>query len=60
MELKWGYFVDLSCLHLFIFSRQYVIFRRGIGIDRTTDYFFMEKVDMMIARLWGKLLQVTG
>ncbi|CAO2829813.1 unnamed protein product [Amaranthus hypochondriacus] len=42
------------------FVDKYVIFRRGIGIDRTTDYFFMEKVDMMISRLWGKLLQVTG
>ncbi|KAJ8432050.1 hypothetical protein Cgig2_001974 [Carnegiea gigantea] len=38
----------------------YVIFRRGIGIDRTTDYFFMEKLDMIISRFWGKLLRVTG
>ncbi|KAE9449033.1 hypothetical protein C3L33_19076, partial [Rhododendron williamsianum] len=28
---------------------KYIIFRRGVGIDRTTDYFFMEKVDMLIA-----------
>ena len=38
---------------------QYVIFRRGIGIDRTSDYFFMEKVDMIISRLWLMLLKLT-
>ncbi|MBA0766575.1 hypothetical protein Gotri_015605 [Gossypium trilobum] len=32
---------------------------RGIGIDRTADYFFMEKVDMIIARLWAFLLRLT-
>lgn len=42
------------------FADKYIIFRRGIGIDRTTDYFFMEKVDMIIARIWGKILRVTG
>lgn len=42
------------------FVDKYVIFRRGIGVDRTTDYFFMEKVDMIIARIWAKLLRVTG
>ncbi|KAL9229384.1 hypothetical protein vseg_004855 [Gypsophila vaccaria] len=42
------------------FADKYVIFRRGIGLDRTTDYFFMEKVDMIIGRIWGKLLRVTG
>ncbi|KAG9447277.1 hypothetical protein H6P81_013405 [Aristolochia fimbriata] len=41
------------------FSDKYIIFRRGIGIDRTSDYFFMEKVDMIIARLWGWFLRVT-
>ncbi|CAN6347680.1 unnamed protein product [Urochloa humidicola] len=38
---------------------KYIIFRRGIGIDRTTDYFFMEKVDVMISRAWRSLLRVT-
>uniref|UniRef100_A0A803MZH9 Aminopeptidase n=1 Tax=Chenopodium quinoa TaxID=63459 RepID=A0A803MZH9_CHEQI len=42
------------------FVDKYVIFRRGIGVDRTTDYFFMEKVDMIISRIWAKLLRVTG
>ncbi|XP_057437613.1 uncharacterized protein LOC130729793 [Lotus japonicus] len=41
------------------FSDKYVIFRRGIGIDRTTDYFVMEKVDMLIGRLWAYLLRLT-
>jgi hypothetical protein len=39
------------------FADKYVIFRRGIGIDRTTDYFFMEKVDVMISRAWSSLLR---
>lgn len=42
------------------FSDKYVIFRRGIGIDRTTDYFIMEKVDMIISRVWAWFLKVTG
>ncbi|XP_016668068.1 uncharacterized protein [Gossypium hirsutum] len=41
------------------FADKYIIFRRGIGIDRTADYFFMEKVDMIIARLWAFLLRLT-
>ncbi|XP_022989635.1 uncharacterized protein LOC111486658 [Cucurbita maxima] len=40
------------------FVDKYVIFRRGIGIDRTTDFFFMEKVDMVIARFWVYLLRL--
>ncbi|CAL9046593.1 unnamed protein product, partial [Musa banksii] len=41
------------------FSDKYIIFRRGIGIDKTTDYFIMEKLDMIIARLWMWFLRVT-
>nr|DAD30390.1 TPA_asm: hypothetical protein HUJ06_009241 [Nelumbo nucifera] len=41
------------------FADKYIIFRRGTGIDSTTDYFFMEKVDMIIARLWAWILKVT-
>ncbi|MED6105909.1 hypothetical protein PIB30_000037 [Stylosanthes scabra] len=41
------------------FCDKYVIFRRGIGIDRTTDLFIMEKVDMLIARFWAYLLRIT-
>ncbi|XP_042012567.1 uncharacterized protein LOC121761045 [Salvia splendens] len=41
------------------FADKYVIFRRGIGIDKTTDYFVMEKVDAIIARLWGWIMRKT-
>ncbi|CAH1412792.1 unnamed protein product [Lactuca virosa] len=41
------------------FADKYIIFRRGIGIDRTTDYFIMEKVDMLISRIWGWIMRVT-
>ncbi|KQK11333.1 uncharacterized protein LOC100835927 [Brachypodium distachyon] len=41
------------------FSDKYVIFRRGIGLDRTSDFFFMEKVDMIITRTWRWLLEKT-
>lgn len=37
-----------------------MIFRRGIGVDQTTDYFFMEKVDMLIGRFWSFLMRRTG
>ncbi|KAK3119064.1 hypothetical protein QOZ80_9BG0713050 [Eleusine coracana subsp. coracana] len=41
------------------FADKYIIFRRGIGTDRTTDYFFLEKVDVIISRAWRSLLRVT-
>ncbi|KAM0877904.1 hypothetical protein ACQ4PT_035198 [Festuca glaucescens] len=41
------------------FADKYIVFRRGIGIDQTTDYFFMEKVDVIISRVWRFLLKVT-
>ncbi|KAG0457866.1 hypothetical protein HPP92_023023 [Vanilla planifolia] len=53
------YFKEHPQEHLPEFSDKYVIFRRGIGIDRTTDYFIMEKVDMLIARFWQWLLRLT-
>lgn len=53
------YFAEHHHDNLPDFADKYVIFRRGIGIDRTTDYFFMEKVDMLIARIWAWLLRVT-
>nr|XP_010942348.1 uncharacterized protein LOC105060376 [Elaeis guineensis] len=54
------YFKDHPQENLPKFSDKYIIFRRGIGIDRTTDYFFMEKLDMIIARIWKGFLRVTG
>ncbi|XP_059640094.1 uncharacterized protein LOC132282436 [Cornus florida] len=53
------YFAEHPHENLPDFADKYVIFRRGIGIDRTTDYFFMEKVDMLIARLWAWLMRQT-
>ncbi|KAL5711234.1 hypothetical protein ACHQM5_021712 [Ranunculus cassubicifolius] len=53
------YFQDHHHDNIPSFSDKYLIFRRGIGIDRTTDYFFMEKVNMIIERCWGWLLRVT-
>ncbi|GER33085.1 hypothetical protein STAS_09182 [Striga asiatica] len=41
------------------FADKYIIFRRGIGIDKTTDYFFMEKVDVIISRFWSWILRKT-
>ncbi|ERN06092.1 hypothetical protein AMTRI_Chr06g192840 [Amborella trichopoda] len=41
------------------FANKYIIFRRGIGIDQTSDYFIMEKLDMIISRIWGWFLRVT-
>ncbi|CAM0908115.1 unnamed protein product [Alopecurus aequalis] len=41
------------------FADKYIVFRRGIGIDQTTDYFFMEKVNVIISRVWRFLLKVT-
>lgn len=38
------------------FSNQFVIFRQGVGLDQTSDYFFNEKVDELISRLWDRIL----
>lgn len=53
------YFAEHHHENLPDFADKYVIFRRGIGIDRTTDHFFMEKVDMIIARIWAWVLRTT-
>ncbi|KAK3183913.1 hypothetical protein Dsin_031199 [Dipteronia sinensis] len=53
------YFEEHHCDDLPEFCDKYIIFRRGIGIDQTTDFFFMEKVDMLISRLWSYLLRQT-
>ncbi|PIA40617.1 hypothetical protein AQUCO_02500374v1 [Aquilegia coerulea] len=53
------YFSENPQENLPAFSDKYIIFRRGIGLDRTTDYFLMEKVDVIISRLWSWLLRIT-
>lgn len=42
------------------YADQYIIFRRGIGIDKTTDYFIMPKLDLLIERTWNWTLQKLG
>ncbi|TVU20802.1 hypothetical protein EJB05_30398 [Eragrostis curvula] len=41
------------------FADKYIIFRRGIGEDQITEYFFKEKVNVIISRAWRLLLRVT-
>nr|XP_011468222.1 PREDICTED: flocculation protein FLO11-like isoform X2 [Fragaria vesca subsp. vesca] len=53
------YFEDHPTENIPDFSDKYVIFRRGIGLDKKTDWFFMEKVDIIIARIWKYLLRIT-
>ncbi|XP_048433827.1 uncharacterized protein LOC125474333 [Pyrus x bretschneideri] len=58
-KLLKNYFAEHPQPNLPDFADKYIIFRRGVGLDQTTDYFFMEKVDMMIARFWAYLLRIT-
>jgi hypothetical protein len=58
-KLLSSYFARHPLDNLPDFADKYVIFRRGIGIDHTTDLFLMEKVDMLIARFWAFLLRIT-
>ncbi|KAH7670128.1 hypothetical protein IHE45_10G005100 [Dioscorea alata] len=59
MKLLSNYFREHPHDDLPEFSDKYIIFRRGIGLDQTTDIFVMEKLDMIISRLWGWLLKVS-
>ncbi|OEL23549.1 hypothetical protein BAE44_0015433 [Dichanthelium oligosanthes] len=58
-KLLTRYFKEHPHDNLPAFADKYIVFRRGIGIDRTTDYFFMEKVEVIISRAWRSLLRVT-
>ncbi|XP_003577515.2 uncharacterized protein LOC100830251 [Brachypodium distachyon] len=58
-KLLTKYFKEHPHDNLPAFVDKYIVFRRGIGIDLTTDYFFMEKVDVIISRFWRFLLKVT-
>ncbi|GMI78151.1 hypothetical protein like AT3G19340 [Hibiscus trionum] len=53
------YFADHPQEDLPDFADKYIIFRRGIGIDRTTNFFYLEKVDIIISRLWTLLMKKT-
>ena len=35
---------------------QYIIFRRGVGIDQVTDYFWMQKLDLLLESLWATFM----
>ncbi|XP_057997419.1 uncharacterized protein LOC110648312 isoform X2 [Hevea brasiliensis] len=59
-ELLTRYFAKHHHENLPDFADKYIIFRRGIGIDQTTDYFILEKVDVLIARFWAFLLRLIG
>eukprot|EP00246_Nothoceros_aenigmaticus_P003326 TRINITY_DN14419_c0_g1_i1.p1 TRINITY_DN14419_c0_g1~~TRINITY_DN14419_c0_g1_i1.p1 ORF type:complete len:487 (+),score=87.98 TRINITY_DN14419_c0_g1_i1:55-1515(+) len=52
------YFSEHPHDHLPIFSNQYVLFRRGLGIDQTTDYFVLSKLDVILSRTWGWILRL--
>ena len=39
------------------YAHQYLIFRRGVGVDRTTAFFTNEKIDALLARALAKLLR---
>ncbi|KAJ4748455.1 aminopeptidase (DUF3754) [Rhynchospora pubera] len=51
------YFENNPCGNLPAFSDKYLIFRRAIGIDTTTEFFYMAKLDLIISRLWSWLLK---
>ncbi|XP_065865943.1 uncharacterized protein [Euphorbia lathyris] len=42
------------------FSDKFIIFRRGFGIDQMTAYFITQKINTIIARIWGFFLTITG
>ncbi|KAL4652948.1 hypothetical protein ACB092_01G267100 [Castanea dentata] len=54
------YFMKHPHDNLPYFADKYIIFRRGIGIDHTTGYFFKSKVNTIIVRAWRCFLKVTG
>eukprot|EP00897_Mesotaenium_endlicherianum_P005661 jgi/Mesen1/5122/ME000255S04096 len=37
-------------------ANQYLLFRRGVGIDQTSDWFILEKIDLLLSKLWDELL----
>ncbi|XP_023528252.1 uncharacterized protein LOC111791222 isoform X2 [Cucurbita pepo subsp. pepo] len=39
---------------------QYIIFRRGIGIDQMNDHFYRTKVNAIIKRIWMFFLNILG
>ncbi|KAL9241826.1 hypothetical protein vseg_015890 [Gypsophila vaccaria] len=54
------YFAKNPREHLPYFADQYIIFRRGFGMDQMTAYFFDWKIDAIISRIWQGFLRLTG
>ncbi|GJP34595.1 hypothetical protein CLOM_g19023 [Closterium sp. NIES-68] len=44
--------VDLKPEELPDNGKHYLLFRRGVGVDKTTDLFIDPKIDVLISRLW--------
>uniref|UniRef100_A0A803MZH8 Uncharacterized protein n=1 Tax=Chenopodium quinoa TaxID=63459 RepID=A0A803MZH8_CHEQI len=42
------------------FANQYIIFRRGFGMDQKTGYFVQWKIDALISRIMQGFLRLTG
>eukprot|EP00897_Mesotaenium_endlicherianum_P002497 jgi/Mesen1/2275/ME000154S01445 len=55
-RLLYRYFKEHAHDDLPPYAEQYLIFRRGIGTDRTEDYFMNEKVDALLSRLFKQVL----
>lgn len=55
-----NYKFPCSLTYSILVHPQYVIFRRGIGVDKTTDYFIMPKLDLIIERSWNWLRGKLG
>jgi len=59
-KLFTSYFKENKVDEVPSYADQYVIFRRGIGIDKTTDYFVMPKLNLLIERSWNWILGKLG
>ncbi|KAK4758471.1 hypothetical protein SAY87_019772 [Trapa incisa] len=55
-----GFFANNPHADLPFFAEKYLIFRRGVGIDRHTAFFIKAKINTIIARSWRNFLKYTG
>jgi len=59
-----AYFQDNECLaggsEPSEFSRHALVFRRGIGVDRTEGLLFFQKLDLLVSRILVGLLRLPG
>ncbi|KAI4375416.1 hypothetical protein MLD38_013287 [Melastoma candidum] len=42
------------------FADKYIVFRRGIGLDKMSGYFFKTKLNTIISHTWRRFLKYTG